>query len=118
MIQSFLRAKIHQLFSFAVGCCLFLFSISCARLPRRTTPASTEQVGSLASQRLTSAQVNINHAGAAELEKLPGIGPVLAERIVAHRLQYGPFRRAEHLMMVRGFSDHKYRVLRELVTAE
>src|SRR5258706_10537561 len=98
MIQSFLRARIHQLFSFAVACCLLLFTISCARLPRHSTAASTEEVRSLANQGLTSAQVNINQAGAAELEKLPGIGPVLAERIVAHRLQYGPFRRAEHLM--------------------
>ena len=52
------------------------------------------------------------------MERLPGVGKILAERIVAHREQYGPFRRVEHLMMVHGFSDHKFRVLRELITVE
>ena len=42
----------------------------------------------------------------------------LAERIVLHREQYGPFRRVEHLMMVHGFSDHKFRALRELISVE
>lgn len=65
-----------------------------------------------------SKRININTASAVQMEELPGVGKVLAERIVAHREQYGPFRRVEHLMMVRGFSDNKFRKLRELVTAE
>jgi len=54
-------------------------------------------------------------ASSQELERLPGIGKVIAERIVAHREQYGPFRRAEHLMMVRGISDRKFRAIRSLI---
>ena len=61
---------------------------------------------------------NINTAGAAQLEKLPGVGKGIAERIIAHRAQYGPFRRAEHLMMVRGISDRKFRELREMIFVE
>ena len=49
--------------------------------------------------------VNINTASVAELEKLPNIGVGLAKKIVEHREKYGPFRRAEHLMMVRGISE-------------
>ena len=45
-------------------------------------------------------RVEINTAPASELEQLPGIGG-LAERIVAYREEHGPFRRVEHLMMVR-----------------
>jgi len=52
------------------------------------------------------------------LEKLPGIGEGIAERIVAHRQQYGPFRRPEHLMMVRGISDQKFRELRTMIVVE
>ena len=52
------------------------------------------------------------------MEKLPGVSKIVAERVVAHRQQYGRFRRIEHLMMVRGFSDHKFRALRELITVE
>jgi competence protein ComEA len=63
-----------------------------------------------------AALININTASAQQLEKLPGVGGSIAERIVAYRKQYGPFRRAEHLMMVRGISDRKFRELRALIT--
>ena len=62
--------------------------------------------------------VNINTASPAELEKLPGIGEALAARIVAHRRQHGRFRRAEHLIMVRGISERRFLRLRPYVTAE
>ncbi len=39
----------------------------------------------------------------------------MAERIVAHREKYGPFRRPEHLMMVRGISDKKFREIQSLI---
>jgi competence protein ComEA len=65
-----------------------------------------------------AAAININTASRHELEKLPGVGSGIAERIVAHREQYGPFRRAEHLMMVRGISDQKFRELRPMIVVE
>jgi competence protein ComEA len=43
-----------------------------------------------------------NHAGAAELTRLPGIGPALAGRIVAERDRHGPFASPEALLRVRG----------------
>ena len=46
--------------------------------------------------------LDLNRAGAAELDALPGIGPVLARRIVEHRSRNGPFRRVEELRAVRG----------------
>ena len=71
-----------------------------------------------ASSSTTTQRININSAPAKELEALPGIGKGLAERIVEHRQKYGPFRRAEHLMMVRGISETRFRALRDLVTVE
>ena len=65
-----------------------------------------------------SRRVNINIASAKELEKLPGIGVGFAARIVEHREKYGPFRRTEHLIIVRGISDRRFRALRDLITAE
>ncbi len=65
-----------------------------------------------------ASQVNINTATPQELEKLPGVGKVIAERIVAHRQQYGPFRRLAHLMMVRGISDRKFRELRPMIVVD
>ena len=46
--------------------------------------------------------VNINTAGVDELDSLPGIGPVLAQRIVDYRTEHGSFRSAEELMQVEG----------------
>ena len=63
-------------------------------------------------------RININAASVGDLEKLPGVGKVIAERIVAHRQQYGAFRRAEHLMMVQGMSDNKFRKIQLLVAVE
>jgi competence protein ComEA len=65
-----------------------------------------------------SSLVNINTATPQLLETLPGLGTVIAERIVAYRKQHGPFRRAEHLMMVRGISDRKFRTIRPLIGVE
>jgi len=47
-------------------------------------------------------QVDLNAAGARELEALPGIGPVLAARIIAYRDRHGPFNRLEDLLQVEG----------------
>lgn len=47
-------------------------------------------------------RVNINTASSAELQQLKGIGPVLADRIIAWRQTHGPFRRAEDLQQVKG----------------
>ena len=46
--------------------------------------------------------VNVNTASAAELEELPGVGPVLAGRIVAWRTDHGPFASVEGLSAVAG----------------
>ena len=53
--------------------------------------ASTPENGGTAA----AARVNINTAGVSELDSLPGIGPVLAQRIVDWRTENGPFRSAE-----------------------
>lgn len=90
-------------------------SSACARLARNI-PTSNQPSAILATATL--AKVNINTATATELESLPGVGKVLAERVVAHRQNFGPFRRAEELIIVRGISDRKFRELRALITTE
>ena len=91
----------------------------CVKLPRRMAVASDQTRRQVFGQETASASlVNINTASRGELERLPGIGPALAARIVAHREQYGRFRRAEHLIMVRGISDRRFRALRQFITVE
>lgn len=63
-------------------------------------------------------RLNINTATAAELELLPGIGPSLAGRIVAHRAEHGAFRRVDDLDDVPGIGPRTVEKLRPLVTVE
>lgn len=59
--------------------------------------------------------VSLNQATDAELEELPGVGPVLAERIVSHRDSHGPFQTVEDLLQVPGIGEAKLASIRDLV---
>jgi competence protein ComEA len=61
-------------------------------------------------------KVNLNTATAAQLDALPGVGPVLAERIVAYRDKKGGFRSVAELRQVEGIGDAKFEQLKDLVT--
>lgn len=60
-------------------------------------------------------RVRINTADAVALEALPGVGPVLATRIVAHREAHGPFTVVEDLLDVPGIGESKLAAMRESV---
>ena len=59
--------------------------------------------------------LNLNTATLTELETLPGIGPVLARRIVDFRQKKGGFRRVEELLVIPGISEKKWKAIREKV---
>lgn len=59
--------------------------------------------------------VRLNSATAAELEELDGVGPVLAERIVAYREANGVFTVAEDLLLVPGIGEAKLAAIRDQV---
>ena len=63
-------------------------------------------------------RVELNTAGLSELEALPGIGSVLAERIVAWREEYGAFVSAEQIMDVEGIGEGKYAEIKDLIYVE
>lgn len=60
-------------------------------------------------------RLDINSAGPRELESLPGIGPVLARRIVEFRAKNPPFRRIEEILIVRGIGRRKFEALRDRI---
>jgi competence protein ComEA len=60
--------------------------------------------------------VNVNTATLDELEALPGIGPVLAQRIIDYREQHGPFGSVQDLLNVSGIGDSHLSDLEPLVT--
>jgi competence protein ComEA len=59
--------------------------------------------------------IRINQADATTLEELPGVGPVLAERIVAHREANGPFEAVEDLLEVPGIGEAKLASMRDQI---
>jgi competence protein ComEA len=78
-----------------------------------TGPATA---GSLGAGSTASGLVNINTAGTAELETLPGIGPATAQAIVEDREANGPFLTPEDLMRVSGIGPKKFDAVKDLVT--
>lgn len=100
-------------------------NIACVKRSRSRSPADAAQANkpqpattSTASPGAAISRININTASARELEALPGIGEGLAARIVEHRQKYGAFRRPEHLIIVRGISDRRFRALRNYISVE
>ena len=65
-----------------------------------------------------AARVELNSATLSDLESLPGIGPVLAERIVQWRTENGPFVSAEQIMDVEGIGEGKYAEIRNQIYVE
>ncbi len=68
--------------------------------------------------QVSESAINVNTASAAELEKLPHVGEQTAREIVEHRAKFGRFRRAEHLILVRGISDERFREMKNFVKVE
>jgi competence protein ComEA len=60
-------------------------------------------------------RININTASVEELQRLPGVGPALASRIVEHRSKHGPFKRQQDVVIVRGMSAKLYRRIAHLI---
>ncbi len=89
-------------------------------LPRQEAPTPEPEGRNSVKQpperRVEIATVNINTADAAELEKLPGIGPTLAGRIVSYRLQHGPYMRPDDLLRIHGIGPKKLQELQPYVT--
>jgi competence protein ComEA len=60
-------------------------------------------------------RIHVNEADAATLELLPGVGPVLAVRILAHRQEHGPFTAVEDLLDVPGIGEGRLAAMRDVV---
>jgi competence protein ComEA len=68
------------------------------------------------STQQSGGKVNINSATESDFENLPGIGPVLAQKIVDYRSQHGPFRSIQDLMKVTGIGQKKFDSLQAYIT--
>ena len=82
------------------------------------TPVAPEQAAQWDAALASARQVDINTANAAELERLPGVGPTLAKRIVDYRSTHGQFQSPDDLQQVQGIGPKTYETLREHAAVE
>jgi competence protein ComEA len=62
--------------------------------------------------------ININTATLEELDQLPAIGPVIAQRIIEYRTTQGPFTSIEDILNVEGVGQVTFEKIKELITVE
>lgn len=79
--------------------------------PRETSPKATQP-----KKEEVSFPVNINTATARELEALPGIGEVIAQRIIDYRNTHGPFGSVDELINIKGIGEKKLAELKPYAT--
>ena len=63
-------------------------------------------------------KININTATAEELMQLNGVGPKYADRIIAYREKFGPFKTPEDLMQVPGIGQKTFEKNQEIIIVE
>ena len=66
----------------------------------------------------TSGKININTANASTLQTLPGIGPVLSERIIEYRNQNGLFEIIDDIKDVSGIGEKKFEGIKDLICVQ
>lgn len=79
-------------------------------------PGSTEEPANTSQDNKDL--ININTASAEELDSLPGIGPTLAQRIIAYREENGPFQTIEDIVNVSGIGSSTFENIKDLITTQ
>lgn len=115
------KALGHSITALGLLCLVFCLGLF---IGRRTNIITPESKNSTTQSRVTepsgedSTRININTADAETLQLLPGIGEVLAQRIVAYRTEHGPFSSIRDLEQVDGIGSGKLMVIIELICVD
>ena len=92
-----------------------LGSVNLATVVRDGDQIVIPPIGEEISAERGDGRISLNRATASDLETLPGVGPVTAQRIVDHREEHGPFATLEDLLDVSGIGEAKLDAIRDSV---
>ena len=111
------KAKYAMIGITAVFLCILL-GIFVGRFTSKNniTLLNSSVVNTEESASVQSGKVNINTASANELQHLPGIGAVLAQRIVDYRNENGSFSDIYELCNVDGIGNKKFNDMQQYIT--
>jgi len=93
--------KVRLIWTVLLGVGLMLIPLSAPA--QQGKPAPTEKI-------------NLNTATSEQLQTLPGIGPALAERIIAYRTKVGKFTKIEELLNVTGIGEKRFQQFKDRLT--
>ena len=85
-------------------------------VPEAESESTEEDLSNNSGNASVSFPININTATSAQLENLPGIGPVIAQRIVDYRNAYGPYTSPGQLINVSGIGEKRLAAIWDYIT--
>ncbi|TSC95989.1 MAG: competence protein ComEA [Candidatus Berkelbacteria bacterium Licking1014_2] len=91
-------------------------SPSAAKLSASPSPTSSSIAAAPAPLSGAPAQINLNTASLSQLDSLPGIGPVYAQRIIDYRQANGGFKSIDEIKNVKGIGDKTFEKLKDKIT--
>lgn len=84
----------------------------------RSAQQTTSEIPTVVRSKDKPGKLDLNRATAEELQHLPGIGPVLAQRVIEQRTKHGPFHTVDDLRDVKGIGKKRMDQLRPLLAVD
>jgi competence protein ComEA len=85
-------------------------------VPNRAAPGTSTPANPSSGESAVAGTVSLSSATIEELDELPGVGPITAQKIVDYRTEHGPFASVDDLDAVPGIGPTRIEQLRDLVT--